>query len=161
MVSEQFSYNKQKVIQALRFHFITRREIKVMIILVNVFTVVSVILFFMKRISPNAFLISSFLWFSIMIAFWFVLPYSIYRNATTFKDSFRVNLEQSHLYLENTQGSKSWTWQQFSTFMESPNFFHLYLNSRSFFLIPKDAFIKDQLHDVRVLLKSKITKNIV
>ena len=158
MISKIFSYNKSKVIQALRYHFITRREIKIMIILVNVFTVVSVILFFLKRISPNAFLISSFLWFSIMISFWFILPYSIYRNASTFKDSFTVNMEDSHLFLENKLGSKSWTWKQFSTYMESPYFFHLYLNSRSFFLIPKDAFLNNQLHDVRVMLKAKILK---
>ena len=38
MTSQFFIYNKGKVIQALRYHFITRKEIKIMIILVNVFT---------------------------------------------------------------------------------------------------------------------------
>ena len=156
MLSALFTYDKPKVIQALRYHFITRREIKFMIILVNIFTIVSAVLFFMKRISPFAFLISSFLWFSIMVAFWFILPYSIYRSASTFKDSFKVDLEESHLFLENSNGSKSWTWKQFSTFMESPYFFHLYLSSRAFFLIPKNAFLPEQLHDIREILKGKI-----
>lgn len=159
MVSSEFSYDKKQVIQALRYHFITRREIKVMIILVNVFTIISVALFFFKRISPLAFLISSFLWFSIMIAFWFVLPYSIYKSASTFKDRFTVNFEDSHLFLENKNGSKSWTWRQFKSYMESPFFFYLYLSSRAFFLIPKTAFHKDQLHDVREILKEKIVKH--
>ena len=158
MVSSTFTYDKPKVIQALRYHFITRREIKIMIILVNVFTMVSVILFFMKRISAVAFLVSSFLWFSIMIAFWFILPYSIYRSASTFKDSFKVDLQDSHLFLENEKGSKSWTWKQFNTYMESPFFFFLYLNTRSFFLIPKKAFSSDQLHRVREILKERIIK---
>ena len=156
MISSNFTYDKPKVIQALRYHFITRKEIKIMIILVNVFTVISMILFFMKMIEPLAFLVSSFLWFSVMLAFWFILPYSIYRSASTFRDSFNVNLEESHLFLENQKGSKSWTWKQFTTYMESPHFFHLYLNNRAFFLIPKSAFTKDQLHDVREILKSKI-----
>ena len=45
MVSEYFTYNKGKVIQALRYHFITRKEIKGMMILVNVFAIVSAALF--------------------------------------------------------------------------------------------------------------------
>lgn len=156
MISGNFSYNKTRVIQALRYHFITRREIKIMIILVNVFTILSVALFFMKIISPVAFLISSFLWFSIMLAFWYILPYSIYRSANTFKDSFIASLEEGHLFLENPKGSKSWAWSQFSSFMESPYFFHLYLNSRAFFLIPKDAFKTEELYTVREFIRNKI-----
>ena len=41
MTSQFFDYDKGKVIQALRYHFITRREIKVMMILVNVFAILS------------------------------------------------------------------------------------------------------------------------
>ena len=81
MTSQFFTYNKQKVIQALRYHFISRREIKVMIILVNVFAILSAGLFYFKKISPFAFLISSVLWFSLMIIFWFLLPYMVYKRA--------------------------------------------------------------------------------
>ena len=63
MVSQFFTYNKNKVIQALRYHFITRREIKIMLILVNVFAIVSAALFYLKLIQPLAFLLSSVLWF--------------------------------------------------------------------------------------------------
>jgi hypothetical protein len=158
MTSSFFNYNKAKVIQALRYHFITRREIKTMIILVNVFAIFSAFLFFFKKISPLAFLVSSLLWFTLMITFWFILPNSIYKKAATFKDGFKVSLEDQHLFLENERGSKSWPWTAFSTLIESPHFFHLYFDSRSFFLIPKSAFEGDDLQDARKYLRNKIKK---
>jgi hypothetical protein len=36
-----FTYEKSKVIQALRYHFITRPELRIMIIIVNVFALLS------------------------------------------------------------------------------------------------------------------------
>ncbi len=158
MTSSFFIYNKAKVIQALRYHFITRREIKIMIILVNVFAIFSAFLFYLKKISPIAFLVSSVLWITLMAAFWFILPYSIYKNAATFKDGFTVSLQDHHLFLENERGSKSWPWTAFSSFIESPYFFHLYFDSRSFFLIPKSAFESENLHEARNFLRNKINK---
>lgn len=158
MTSDFFSYDKNKVIQALRYHFITRREIKVMMILVNVFAIVSASLFFLKKIHPLAFLVSSMLWFVLMILFWFVLPRMIYRKADTFRDRFQATLNDSGLRLENDRGGRTWEWKEFSTWVESPHFFHLYFNPRSFFIIPKEAFIDDQVHEARNFLKNKIGK---
>jgi signal transduction histidine kinase len=158
MTSSLFTYSKPKVIQALRYHFITRKEIKIMIILVNVFAIVSAALFFFKKISPLAFLISSVLWFTLMLAFWYFLPQIIYKKAATFKDSFKVSLQDQHLFLENDRGSKSWPWNKFTDIIESPHFFHLYFDSRSFFLIPKEAFTGNDLQEARDFLKSKIKK---
>jgi hypothetical protein len=93
-----------------------------------------------------------------MIAFWIVLPGIIYRRATTFKDRFRVSFEQQHLFLENERGSKSWPWKDFSDFVESAGFFHLYFNSRAFFLVPKSAFRSEDLQEIRKFLKQKIKK---
>lgn len=131
-----------------------------MIILVNVFAILSAGLFFFKKISPLAFLVSSVLWFTLMIAFWFILPYSIYKKAATFRDGFKVSLEDQHLFLENDRGSKSWPWTAFSSVIESPHFFHLYFDARSFFLIPKSAFEGDAVHEARSFLAKKITKKI-
>jgi hypothetical protein len=158
MTSQLFSYNKPKVIQALRYHFITRKEIKVMMILVNVFAITSAALFFLKKISPYAFLLSSILWFVLMIIFWFVLPNLIYKKAATFKDSFTVTLNESEFNLQNDRGGRSWRWKDFSTFIESPHFFHLYFNARSFFIIPKEAFAEDDLHEARKIFTTKISK---
>lgn len=158
MTSQYFTYNKPKVIQALRYHFITRREIKIMIILVNVFAILSAALFFFKRISPFAFSISSILWFSLMIVFWFLLPQMIYRKAPTFQDRLQAILTASEFRIENERGGRSWAWTDFSTWMESPHFFHLYFNSRSFFIIPKEAFADDEVYEARKILKEKIVK---
>lgn len=158
MTSAFFTYNKQKVIQALRYHFITRKEIKVMMILVNVFAILSAGLFFFKKISPYAFLLSSSLWFMLMIVFWFLLPYMVYRKADTFKDRFRALLSDNEFRIENDRGGRSWNWNDFSTWIESPHFFHLYFNSRSFFIVPKEAFEGDTLQEARKILQSKIKK---
>jgi hypothetical protein len=158
MTSQFFTYNKPKVIQALRYHFITRPEIKIMIILVNVFAIVSAALFFLKKVSPFAFSISSILWFGLMIVFWFVLPQMIYKKSPTFKDRLQAILTADEFRIENERGGRSWLWPEFSTWMESPHFFHLYFNSRSFFIVPKDAFINDDVHEARKILKEKITK---
>ena len=50
-------YEKSKVLQALRYHFISRREIKIMMILVNVFALFAAVLYAFKLISPLPFLI--------------------------------------------------------------------------------------------------------
>lgn len=158
MTSSFFAYSRPKVLQALRFHFFSRNEIKVIIIIVNIFAISSAVLYFMGKVDPLAFLLSSALWFALMIAFWFVLPIIIYRKAATFKDRFRVSFEEQHMFLENERGSKSWPWKDFSSFVESTNFIHLYFNPRSFFLIPKSAFAKEDLHYIRKFLKEKIRK---
>ena len=75
----EFDYNKKQVLQALRYHFLSKLEIRAMIILVNVFAFASAALFYFKKILPFAFLVGSFLWFSLMIAFWFILPGTVYR----------------------------------------------------------------------------------
>lgn len=158
MKSSVFYYNKAKVIQALRYHFMTRKEIRLLIIFVNIFAIASAALFFFKKISPLAFLMGSILWFTLMLAFWFILPYSIYKKAKTFKDHFSVTIGDMHLFLENERGSKSWPWMAFTNLSESPHFFHLYFDARSFFLIPKEAFINEHVEDVRKELKLKIKK---
>lgn len=154
MVSSFFTYDKPKVLQALRYHFISRREIKVMIILVNVFAILSAVLYFMHKVTPVAFLLASGLWFILMISFWFVLPFIIYRRSATFQNRFRVDFGNQEMAIETERGSKSWPWEQFSTYLETPYFFHLYFNPRTFFLIPKDAFEDDA--GARRILNDKI-----
>ncbi len=158
MTSSFFTYNKSKVLQALRYHFITRKEIKFLIIAVNVFAIIAAAFYFFKKISAYAFVSSSFLWFTLMISFWYILPNIIYKKAATFKDRFRVSFEAQHMFLENERGSKSWPWKAFSSMIESPYFFHLYFDSRSFFLIPKDAFEIKDISEVRNFLKEKINE---
>lgn len=152
-----FGYDKKQVIQALRYHFLTRPEIKILLILINVFAIASGILFALKKIQPLAFLFFSLMWFVLMLVIWRILPGSIYKKAQTFQDEFTIIFEDDRIVLQNHRGSKDWYWTQFSKFLESPYFFHLYFDTRSFFLVPKDAF-KDitDLQQVRKMLKVKI-----
>ncbi|MGC4101618.1 YcxB family protein [Ferruginibacter sp.] len=159
MTSQFFTYNKQKVIQALRYHFISRREIKIMIILVNVFAIITAGLFFFKKILPLPFLVSSVLWFVLMITFWYLLPNMVYKKAATFRDRLKATLTNDEFRIENERGSRSWPWSDFSTWIESPYFFHLYFNSRSFFIVPKDAFTDDDVHEARKLFREKIASS--
>jgi hypothetical protein len=152
-----FTYEKGKVIQALRYHFLSKREIRLMIILVNVFALASAFLFYFRKILPFAFLVGSFLWFSLMIAFWFILPSLVYRRASTFKDHFTMNFERDFFSVGNERGSRSWQWSELSNFVETPHFFHLYFDSRSFFLVPKSAFANtDEVYELRHIMKEKV-----
>jgi len=154
-----FSYEKAKVIQGLRYHFITRPELKFMIILVNVFALLSAGLFYFKIVGPLAFFIGSTLWFFLMISIWFLLPGIIYRRTETFKNQFSMSFDAESFSLGTERGSKSWAWAALSTFQESPHFFHLYFDSRSFFLVPKSGCRNsDEVFELRRLLKEKIKK---
>lgn len=68
-----------------------------------------------------------------------------------------MEFNQEEVVLRTEKGEKAWPWTVFSKFVESPFFFHLYFDPRSFFLVPTDAFkdIADK-QQVRELLKSKI-----
>jgi YcxB-like protein len=155
----QFGYDKKQVLQALRYHFLSRPEIKILLILVNVFAITSAILFAFKKIQGLSFLIFSFLWFMLMLVIWRLLPAGIYKRAVTFQDNFTMRFEEDGIELANENGSKVWPWTAFSSFIESPFFFHLYFDARSFFLVPKDAFTDiNQLQAVRQLIKEKVNK---
>jgi hypothetical protein len=152
-----FSYDKKQVLQALRYHFLSKREIRLMVILVNVFALLSAVLFYFHKILPYAFLAGSFLWFSLMLTFWFFLPGMVYRRAATFKDHFNLNYDDLSFTVGNERGSRSWQWTDLSNFLETPHFFHLYFDNRSFFLIPKNAFVNsDDVYEFRQVLKERI-----
>lgn len=153
-----FSYDKKKVIQGLRYHFITRQEIRVLIILVNVFAILSAALFYFKKIRPEPFLLSSVLWLFLMISFWYLLPYTIYRRSVTFKESFTIFFFERQVRLKNARGFVDWNWNDFQLFFESPNFFHLYFSTRSFFLLPKENLDEETIRSLRTLLGHHIKK---
>jgi len=156
----RISYNKGKVLQALRYHFFSRREIKLMMILVNVFALLSGGLYAFKLLKPLPFLMSSVLWISMMVAYWIWLPALIYRKSKTFQDSFDVTISAQHFFIETSSGTKSWAWREFSSYYETPAFFHLYFDTKSFFLVPKEAFEgQEQLDEAREIFRSQIRKS--
>ena len=155
-----FGYEKKQVMQALRYHFISRPEIRVMLIVVNIFALVSITLYALHKITPLAFLVGSGLWISLMISFWFIMPGIVYKRAETFQHDFTMHFETDAFTLAHERGSRTWPWESLKTFIESPHFFHLYFDSRSFFLVPKSGCKdKDEVFELRQMLKEKIKKN--
>lgn len=153
----EFSYDKKQVIQALRYHFLSKREIRLMIIVVNVFAMASIALFYFKKILPFAFVVGSFLWFFLMISFWFILPGWVYRRATTFQDHFVMNFNDNSFTVGTDRGSRSFPWKALSNVVETPYFFHLYFDNRSFFLVPKNAFSDtNDIHQLRQVIKENV-----
>lgn len=155
----EVAYRKPQVLQALRYHFISRPEIKIMAILVNVFALMAAALLYFKKIGPLPFLVSSVLWLTMMTAFWLWLPALIYRRNKTFQDRFIVDLEETHFHIDTQKGRKSWAWREFRNYYETPGFFHLYFDPRSFFLLPKDGFGNDEdLAMAREILKKNVRR---
>ena len=138
----------------MRYHFISRREIKIMMILVNVFALFAAVLYGYKLISPLPFLMSSVLWISMMFAFWIWLPSVVYKKSKTFQDQFEVSIEANHFFINTESGRKGWAWREFSSYYETPGFFHLYFDRKTFFLVPKNVFENDEsVNEARKILK--------
>lgn len=154
-----FGYNKRQVIQALRYHFISRAEIRIMLILVNVFAIATFVLYILKKINPGAFLMGSLLWLVLMISFWYILPALVYKRAVTFKHEFSMSFAAEGFTLAHERGSKFWEWKSLKNYLESPNFFHLYFDSRSFLLVPKDGCKdSDEVFALRNIIKEQVKK---
>lgn len=131
-----------------------------MLILVNVFALASVTLYALGKITPMAFFVGSFLWIMLMVSFWFILPGMVYRRAVTFKHNFSMDFKEEGFTLGHEKGSKTWAWTALKNFIESPHFFHLYFDSRSFILVPKSGCKDgDEIFELRQLLKAKVKKN--
>jgi hypothetical protein len=154
-----FGYNKKQVLDGLRGHFFSRPEIRTMVIMINVFAILSAILFALNKIQAAPFLIFSVLWFCLWLSVRRLLPLSIYKRSATFRDTFTLSLENRGLLLETKKGQQLWAWEDFSAFKETIYFFHVYFTPRSFFMIPKDSF-KDitEIQAARKLLKERIGK---
>lgn len=153
-----FSYDKKKTIQALRYHFIAKKDIRVLMILVNVFAVVAAVLFYTKKVRPEPFLLGSCVWIFMMAAIWYILPYSIYKKTPTFQERFIAGINEVGLTFENERGEAHWPWSRFERFIETPYFFHFYFDSKSFILLPKDDIGNEMQHEIRGILNRNIKR---
>lgn len=139
MLEFQVEYRKGEVLQALRYHFIRKPEIRVMVILVNVFALLSVALFALGLASALPFLTGTALWLFLMAAVWIGMPLAVYRRNRTFRDRFTVRMGDTHLFVVTERGSRTWAWREFSHHYETPGFFHLCFGGGGFLLLPKDG----------------------
>jgi cellulose synthase/poly-beta-1,6-N-acetylglucosamine synthase-like glycosyltransferase len=136
----------------------SRQEIKIMVILVNVFAIVSAVLFYTKKIRPEPFLLGSVIWILMVVSIWYILPYLIYNKASTFKDHFTIDINEREVRVENDKNYVLWNWTDFNKYFESPHFFHLYFNERSFFLLPKENISEVSRKELRQMFQQKIKK---
>ena len=151
-----FSYTKSKVLQALRYHFIAQKEIRVMFIVIIVFDLIAGTLYFSGKIRPEPFLTGAFIWFIFILSFWFFMPLTVYKKSSTFREAFTIAFQPTYVSLETTQGRVEWEWSRFIRYFESPNFFHLYFSQKAFFLVPKDSLDKTKQSDLRGILNTHI-----
>ena len=143
--------------QALRYHFISRLEIRLLIIAVNVFAIGSVVLYALGRVTPFAFLLSSCLWLVLMIALWWLLPWLVYRQTRAFQREFEMTFDTNGFELLHEGKGNGWRWTSLARWRETPFFFHLYFDARSFWLVPKDALIDDDRIQLREWLRDFVS----
>jgi len=127
-----------------------------MMILINVFAFLSAILYYSNKIRPEAYLLGSLVWLLMMVSVWFILPYTIYSKTAVFKDQFIIYITDATIRLENEKGGTTWDWDKFSSYFESPHFFHLYFDTKTFFLIPKENMDEEGMTYLRALLNKKV-----
>jgi len=149
------TYVKSEVLQALRYHFIKQREIKSLMIIINLYAIVTAVLLFMKKIRPEPFLLGSILWILLMAFFWFILPNMFFRKTTLFKENWDFSYDNKRATLMGNLGEASWEWDTVSHYFESAYFFHFYFSPKSFFIIPKAHLPFEDQHIIRGILKDK------
>ncbi len=145
------------MLQALRYHFISQKEIKILFIVIILFDIISGILYFSGKIRPEPFLLGALIWFFFLISFWYLMPGLVYKRSATFRESFTIHFQPSYIALENNKGRVEWEWYRFSNYFETPYFFHLYFSAKSFFLVPKNGLTQEEASDIRTLLKDNIS----
>jgi hypothetical protein len=154
-MSYNIQYHKKEVIQGLRYHFMKQSEIKVLMVVVNIYAIATAYLLYVKKIRPELFLLGSVLWMVLMLLFWYLIPFLFYRKTELFKWewTFSFNEEKARLYSE--KGEAEWNWAEVTHYFDSPLFFHFYFSAKSFFIIPKQNIAFEDQHLIRGLLKGK------
>jgi hypothetical protein len=136
-----FHYEKTAVINALRTHFLSRRETKILRILVVVFFLAA-LWAYTKGVVPYSLVVVIFAVIVLLtLVFWFVLPRSIYRKTRTFAEpSITLGFDDEGISIGTHAGAHRLPWNSFNRVLESQDFYYLYRSNNSFFLIPANAF---------------------
>lgn len=153
----EFSYKKNEVLNALRYHFLHRGEVKVFQITLLIFVLATVAGYLFHVVTRNTLAGITGMTLLIAWAFWYLLPISTYNKAATFQDNIRLLLNEEGMTISTSQGGdRAVSWQRFSEIVETTQFIYLYRDKKSFFLIPLSAFHNaDAEADFRQLLKGR------
>lgn len=152
----QFRYNREDVINALRFHFMQRGEIKVFRNTFAILLLATIAGYVFRLVNVSALVGIIAMVLLICCVFWFMLPISIYNKSLTFKENIRLGYNEEGLMIGTAMGERPQSWNSFSQIVETPTFFFLYRDKKSFFLVPVDAFETDEaIGSFRSLLKAR------
>ena len=154
-MSIEVSYQKVQVLEALRYHFIKQPEIKTLMIVVNLYAILTGILLFLKKIRPELFLLGSLLWIVLLLLFWFLMPTIFYKKTALFNYNWIFNFDNQKASLHSMQGEAVWNWEEVFHYFESPHFFHIYFSPKTFFLIPNDNMTLEVKQTIRAILNNK------
>ncbi len=136
-----FKYRRREVIEALRFHFMNKPEIKLFRTFLILLVIAAFIGYFTDYISLNALTWIFIIFIALVFLLWFILPFSVYRRAHTFREpELTLSVSEETLTIGTNKGKSRIAWQRFSNVMETKDFFYLYRSNKSFFLIPANAF---------------------
>lgn len=158
-----FTYNKTAVINALRFHFLNRKETKILKVLCAALFL-SALWGYWTSIVSYGLLVGVFVAIVLLTAvFWFLLPASIYKKAKTFHEpSIKLQYNGEGMAIGTQAGARHLPWQSFHRVIETRDFFYLYRNTNSFFLIPANAFSDENDRNTFIgILKGHISNYLV
>lgn len=144
---------------ALRYHFSRRGEIKVFRNTLSILLLAALAGFFFRVVTPNALIGIIAMVALIVWAFWYVLPLSTYNKAATFKDEIRLKYSEEGLLISTraSDHQRQLSWNNFTQLVETRKFFFLYRDKKSFLLIPTSAFEnEDERNTFSKLVKGKI-----
>ena len=133
-------YVKKEVLHALRYHFIKQSEIKLLMLVVNLYAIATAVLLYLKKIRPELFLLGSLLWIVLMLFFWYLLPLLFYKKTDFFKQSWEFSYNQAEAELNNSKGTAQWSWNEVTRYFESPLFFISTLVPKAFLLSQKSIY---------------------
>jgi len=154
-MSIEVSYQKAQVLEALRYHFIKQPEIKTLMIVVNVYAILTGIFLFLKKIRPELFLLGSVLWILLLLLFWYLMPTIFYKKTALFTYTWSFNFDNQKASLHSKQGEAGWNWEEVTHYFESPHFFHIYFGPKTFFIIPTNNMTLEIQQSLRAILKNK------
>jgi hypothetical protein len=138
----EFTYNKEEVLNALRYHFLQLGEIKILRNTLLILLIFALLGYAFRVVTIHAMLSISLMTALIVLAFWFMLPTSIYNKAATFKDDIylQYSTEGISISTRSSDLTRELSWNSFTKVIEARNFFFLYRGKKNFFLIPTSAF---------------------
>ena len=157
MVAFQFSYNKEEVISALRYHFLRRTEILVLGWALLVFFLFTLFGTFFHLFPLPVFFAVFLMIVILMVIFWYLLPFSLYTKSATFQESILLKGEEDYLSINTHFSEKRVSWNSFIQVVQTRDFLFLYRDKKSFFLIPCSGWKNEQdRSEFFQLLKKKI-----